>query len=198
MTSLDTTPSGERLEAVTIWYLESRSPADLRPATRPVEGLAIVSAQIPQPEFNRFLYASVGGDWYWRDRLLWDYDHWLQMIARPGYETWVAWLRGSPAGYYELDPDGQGNVEIAYFGLLPAFVGMGLGGRLLTHAVERAWEKGATRVWVHTCSLDHPAALRNYQARGLRIYEEETLLTLLPALPVGPWPGANRAAQPST
>lgn len=187
-------PGGEHLESVTVWYLEMRSPTDLLPSNRQVEGLAFVQAQIPQPEFNRFLYAAVGGDWYWRDRLTWDYARWVQTLMRPGYETWVAYVHGSPAGYFELDPtsDAEGSVEIAYFGLLHAFIGRGIGGPLLTQAIARAWEKGANRVWVHTCSLDHPAALRNYQARGLRVFLEENVLTSLPNQPAGIWPGANR------
>jgi GNAT superfamily N-acetyltransferase len=184
--------SGEHLELVTVWYLESRTPADLRPSSRATSGVDFVQALIPQPEFNRFLYAAVGGDWFWRDRLSWDYGRWMQTLMRPGYETWVAYLHGSPAGYFELDPTDDGSVEIAYFGLLGSFIGRGVSGPLLTRAIARAWEKGARRVWVHTCSLDHPAALQNYQARGLRIYQEETILTSLPGAPVGIWPGANR------
>jgi len=65
-------------------------------------------------------------------------------------------------------------VEILYFGLAEAFFGQGFGGPLLTHALQSAWAwPGTTKVWVHTCSLDHPSALANYQARGLRIYREE-------------------------
>jgi len=68
----------------------------------------------------------------------------------------------------------DGAVEIIYFGLLPAFVGRGLGGALLSSAIEEAWRVNPLRVWVHTCSLDHPAALANYQARGMKIYKTET------------------------
>jgi GNAT superfamily N-acetyltransferase len=62
---------------------------------------------------------------------------------------------------------------LSYFGLLPPFLGQGIGGALLTAAIERAWAMDARRVWVHTCTLDHPAALRNYQARGFRLYDEK-------------------------
>ena len=87
------------------------------------------------------------------------------------FKPGCCYLRGTPAGYFELD-DQDGDVEIAYFGLLPQFLGKGLGGGFLTAAVEKAWEMGAARVWVHTCSLDHPNALKNYQARGFQIYRE--------------------------
>jgi GNAT superfamily N-acetyltransferase len=134
----------------------------------------------------------VGGDWYWRDRLTWDYARWMSVIGKSGYETWVAYLHGTPAGYFELDPYPDQSVEIAYFGLLPEFVGKGIGGVLLTRTIDRAWKTGAQRVWVHTCSLDHPAALRNYQARGLRLFKEESVM--VPALGEAPgaWPGAQR------
>lgn len=85
----------------------------------------------------------------------------------------MLYVKGAPAGYFELEFQ-DGNVEIACFGLLPRFIGLGLGGHLLTEAISRAWQMEATRVWVHTCTLDHPNALANYQARGLRIYREET------------------------
>jgi GNAT superfamily N-acetyltransferase len=105
-------------------------------------------------------------------------------------ETWVAYLAGTPAGYFELEAQAEGNVEITYFGLLPQFIGRGLGGPLLTATVERAWAMGARRVWVHTCSLDHPSALPGYQARGFRVFEVEHAEQDLPDTPPGPWPGA--------
>jgi GNAT superfamily N-acetyltransferase len=90
--------------------------------------------------------------------------------------TFVAYYDNSLAGYYELRRDDEGGVEIAYFGLLPEFIGRGLGGALLTSAIEEAWQMLSlvSRVWVHTCNLDHPAALANYQARGMAIYKQET------------------------
>jgi GNAT superfamily N-acetyltransferase len=83
-------------------------------------------------------------------------------------------VRGAPAGFFELKAHADGGVEIAYFGLLPEFIGRGLGKHLLTEAVERAWGLGARRVWLHTCSLDDKAALPNYLARGFRPFHEET------------------------
>lgn len=191
-TSPDGNADVRHLDLVTVWHLQMLSPDDLVPSTRAPEGLQIVEAKVPQPEFNRFLYSAVGGDWRWSDRLSWDYARWVETLLRPGYETWVAYLHGSPAGYFELDVNDDGAVEIAYFGLLHAFIGRGVGGALLTRAIARAWEKGTHRVWVHTCSLDHPAALRNYQARGLRVFLEESILTTVLNEPTGVWPGANR------
>jgi len=126
----------------------------------------------PHPDVNRSLYIAVGSDWSWRDRLPWDVARWLEYVNRPELETWVARVDDRAAGYFELERQGDA-VEIAYFGLLPAFIGQGLGGALLTRAVHRAFELGASRVWVHTCTLDHPQALANYVARGLRPYKTE-------------------------
>ena len=77
------------------------------------------------------------------------------------------------AGYYELHRDDEGNIEIAYFGLLPEFIGRGLGGALLTSAIDEAWRLAPKRVWVHTCNRDHPKALANYQTRGMIVYKVE-------------------------
>jgi GNAT superfamily N-acetyltransferase len=77
------------------------------------------------------------------------------------------------AGYIELTNDGAGDLEIAYFGLRPAFFGRGLGKYLLSYGVQRAWDSGAKRVWLHTCNLDGPAALANYLARGFVVTHVE-------------------------
>jgi GNAT superfamily N-acetyltransferase len=123
--------------------------------------------------FWRYLYAEVGRRYRWVDRLVWSDAQVRSYLDDPSMSLWLLTVDGAPAGYYELTRGQDGAVEIAYFGLLQDFTGRGLGGHLLTDAVERAWESGATRVWLHTCTLDHPAALPNYLARGFRIYDEE-------------------------
>ncbi len=155
---------------VITYYLEMTDPGMLTPATRSVEGLSVVQAQIPLPPLNRFLYTAVGADWDRIDRSVWTDDQWEAWVDRPQLATWVAYLRGTPTGYFELEMQPGKSVEIAYFGLLPRFIGQGIGGILLTRAIECAWEMGAERVWVHTCSLDHPQALNNYLARGLQVF----------------------------
>lgn len=176
---------------ITTWYLEMRSPDQLRPSFSDHPDLVITQAQIPCPEFSRFLYASVGGDWYWLDRLTWSYDRWLTWLDRPQVQTWVAYLSGTPAGYVELEEQPEGNVEIAYFGLLPQFTGQRIGGHLLSVGVQQAWAMQARRVWVHTCSLDSAYALANYQARGFQVYNEETHAEEVPDRPIGAWAGAR-------
>lgn len=183
---------------VTTWYLEMRDPAQLRRARVPTPEPLILRAELPLPTLNRFLYTAVGGHWYWRDRLGWTYARWMTWLDRPELQTWVLYHRGTPAGYVELERQGGGDVEIAYFGLMREFLGLGLGGHLLSAAIERAWTMDANevrtrRVWVHTCSLDGPHALANYEARGMLRYHEETRDVPLPPQPDGPWPGWDRS-----
>lgn len=179
--------------SVTITYLQMRSPDELRRAPEPaIADRLLRRAEVPCPAFSRFLYTAVGGNWYWRDRLGWTAAQWREYLERPGIETWLLSVRGTPAGYIELDRQAQ-DVEIAYFGLIPEFIGQGLGGWLLGEGIARAWQMDAPRrVWVHTCTLDGLAALPNYQARGMRIYREETRIVDDVGEPDGPWPGANR------
>jgi GNAT superfamily N-acetyltransferase len=180
---------------VTTWSLELSRRSELLPSPAPNLEVSLLQAKHPSPELSRFLYTAVGGDWYWIDRLAWSPERWLELLVRTGIETWVAYLEGTPAGYFELDGSSASKVEIAYFGLLPRFIGIKLGGWLLTRAIERAWEMGPERVWVHTCSLDGPHALANYQARGMRVFKVESNVQKLPSEPPGPWPGARSAVR---
>jgi GNAT superfamily N-acetyltransferase len=177
---------------VTTWYLEMRSPAQRVPPRGPAPEHRIEQAKIASPELSRFLYTAVGGDWFWIDRLGWSYAQWMAFLDRPETETWIAYREGTVAGYFELDDQGERGVEIAYFGVLPRFFGCGLGSALLDAAIRRAWELGPPRVWVHTCTLDHPSALPNYLARGFREYDRKVHSQRLPDAPPGPWEGARR------
>src|SRR5215213_8742356 len=133
-TSLDWPKRAERVlqVPVTTWYLEMLAPADLRRVELPNSSICFLRAEVPSPELNRFLYTAVGGQWYWIDRLSWDFRHWQAYLERPEVETWLLLASGTPAGYVELEMQPEQNVEIAYFGLLPRFVGQRLGGYLLS------------------------------------------------------------------
>jgi len=157
---------------VTTYYLEMTSPSELRPKDAP-EGFRIEECLVKQFELNRSMYRLVGGPWRWVDKLAWTDDEWRSFAEADNLRTWVAYYQDAPAGYYELQKQDGGNIEIAYLGLAPAFTGRGLGGHLLTHAIRSAWEwEGTRRVWVHTCTLDHPGALANYEARGMTVYRK--------------------------
>jgi GNAT superfamily N-acetyltransferase len=176
---------------VTTWFLEMRSPSALRAAACPNPAAVFVRAEIPSPELSRFLYTAVGGPWFWLGRLDWDFRQWMAYLDRPALETWLLSVRGTPAGYVELEAQADDAIEIVLFGLLPSFVGQGLGRYFLSAAVARAWARGAQRVWLHTCSLDGPHALANYQARGFVVYDQRTQVMELPDISPGPWPGAG-------
>lgn len=178
-------------QAVTRWYLEMRSPAQLLRAAAPEPAPSIVRAEVPSPALNRFLYTSIGGGWHWIDRLPWTWAQWMTWLDRPELQTWIMYVRGTPAGYFELEGQPEGQVELAYFGIAQEFIGKKLGGYLLTVAIEKAWAMGAKRVWVHTCTLDHAAALANYKSRGMTVFKEETEMKAVGTTP-GPWPGAQK------
>ncbi|HEV7402251.1 MAG TPA: GNAT family N-acetyltransferase [Chthoniobacteraceae bacterium] len=161
----------------TITYLEMHSPAEIRPKPCGDARFSVRECTVKQWQFNRFLYCTVGESWSWNDKRGWTDEQWREHAESDRLRTFAAYYDGWPAGYYELHEGTGPEVEIGIFGLLPAFHGRGFGGALLTSALEEAWKMGPTRVWLHTCTEDHPAALRNYQARGLRIYKVETVET---------------------
>ena len=159
------------LVKVTTWHLEMASPDALRAPARAVEGLAVRTVTPPEPGFNRRLYWTVGDAFQWRDRRPWTAAQWEAWAGSPAVTTLLATVDGAEAGYAELHDQGEGDVELVYFGLLPAFIGRGFGSAFLCEAVRQAWALGAKRVWLHTCSLDHPTALPGYQARGFRVFK---------------------------
>lgn len=179
---------------VTIHYLELKRDA-FRPKRSARDGLAFTKVDPPVPELNRFLYLAVGGAWFWLDRRTWPYEKWAALLARTDVETWLLSANGTPAGYVEFERRDGGAIEIQYFGLLPSFIGQGLGAHLLTCAVERAFAMGATQVLLNTCSLDHPKALTNYKARGFVEMRSEVRQKEVPAVAPGPWEGEGTARE---
>jgi ribosomal protein S18 acetylase RimI-like enzyme len=150
------------------------SPLQLVPGGEAPAGARIEAMAPCPPSFYRLLYGEVGREWHWVDRLGWDDEAIRTHLAQPSVTLWVLAMSESPAGWFELKGHDDGSTEIAYFGILPAFRRRGLGKYLLAEAVRHAWESGAHRVWLHTCTLDDPAALPNYLARGFAPYREET------------------------
>lgn len=155
-------------------YLEMRDRAQLRAApAAPATNVRIEQVHDCPPSFWRYLYTEVGGKYHWHDRLPWTSEQIARYLADPALSLHVMWVRGAPAGYFELHAEAAGAIEIVYFGLLDQFTGRGLGAYMLTAAVNRAWDAGATRVWLHTNTLDHPAALPNYLKRGFTVTRTE-------------------------
>jgi ribosomal protein S18 acetylase RimI-like enzyme len=154
-------------------YLEMRSADALRPAAPPREPLTVARAHPCPPEQYRALYLGVGAAYHWTDRAAWTDAEIRAHVSLPGIEVWLSRVGAEVAGFFELRDWPDGSIEIAYFGLLPAFVGRGLGGALLTEVLRHAWARQPSRVWLHTSSLDHPAALANYRARGFTVTRAE-------------------------
>jgi GNAT superfamily N-acetyltransferase len=134
--------------------------------------IQIMPSLVPLAAFYRFLYETVGAAWRWRDRLTWTDKQLVNWLAALTTQLFVLYVQGTPAGYIELDcqPDAT---EIAYFCLIPAFFGRGYGSHLLSYGIQWAWDSGAQRVWVHTCNLDGPHAIRTYQKVGFQVYRTE-------------------------
>jgi len=176
---------------VHVWHLEFTDGRAIAPPP-PNKPYELRQAGRNLPELNRMLYVAVGAQWLWYERLKWSYREWQLFLDRPNIETWIAFDGGTPIGYFELEAQAGAAAEICYFGLLPEFIGQGFGGHLLRDAIAKAWQLGGERVWLHTCTLDHPSALKNYQARGFSVFKEEDIIANLPDEPIQPWPGANK------
>lgn len=160
--------------AVTVTYLEmSVRPA--HPHLSPPQGLNCALLRVPAPSvgFYRYLYNGVGERWLWYERRAMDDARLARIIHDERVEIYVLHVDGEPAGFAELDRRKPPDIELAYFGLMPEFIGKGLGRYLLTWAIDTAWNHAPERLWVHTNTLDHPKALPLYQRCGFRPYKQE-------------------------
>jgi GNAT superfamily N-acetyltransferase len=181
---------------VTTWYLELTMPGESAVSALP-PGVRVDRTATMSPEYARFLNGLVGGPWRWVDRLDWTREQWGDELATPGTEFLVAYGDAQPLGFVHLQaqPHTAGSqVEIRYFGLVEAAIGRGLGRALLERGIEAAWTlperhdlAPVRRVWLHTCSLDGPAALDNYRARGFAVYNEQVTDADVPDEPLGAW-----------
>jgi GNAT superfamily N-acetyltransferase len=158
--------------AVKTTYVQMFAPA--RRAVPPLpEGSAVVHAKKPTLTYYRFLYDAVGREWNWTSRKKLSDAALAAIIHDPRDEVYVLFIDGTPAGFVELDRRVEGEIEITQFGLMPEFIGRGLGKSFLQWAIDRAWGYGPKRLWLHTCTEDHPAALPNYLKAGFSAYREE-------------------------
>ena len=131
-----------------------------------------------KPDFhlNKFFYKQVGKKHRWIDRLSWSDEKWINYISNKNLETYIICESEELVGFFELlnNPELQ-ETEISYFGLLEEYIGKGIGGYALSVAIKKSFEKNIRRVWLHTCTLDHPNALKNYIARGMTIFKKENI-----------------------
>lgn len=164
---------------VTRTYLvHDGSPVEVPPP--PLEGMRLEALTLCPPAFYRFLYGEVGRQWHWRDRLVWTDADFGEYLARKDVRVYVLSYQGVPSGYFELVGSAGGAIDIAYFGLMQWLTGQGVGRWLLAVAIDEARRLGAASITLNTCSLDHPAAMTNYVARGFVPQRTETYTVLLP------------------
>jgi len=158
-------------------YLEIKSINALIESLSPNLKCSINLVKPDDFQINKFFYKNIGKKHRWNDRLIWSDSDWIKYSSNQKVETFILKVKNDLAGYFELifhsDPQ---EIEIAYFGLLEEYHNKKLGGYLLSAAIKKSFEKkDVKRVWVHTCTLDHKNALKNYLARGMKIYKKETI-----------------------
>jgi len=158
-------------------YLEIKCREDLKKVKKPAENYSIELVDPKDFQLNKFFYKNIGKNCQWIDRLVWTDLNWTEYVSNKKLSTYVLKDKDEIAGYYErLFNIEKKETEIAYFGILEEYFGKKLGGYLLSEAIECSFAMGSSRVWVHTCSLDHKNALANYLSRGMKIFKSETLI----------------------
>lgn len=157
---------------VKIYYLEMLSPPG-RTVPPARDGLTVVHAKKPTVAYYRSLYDSVGGPYHWLSRRKITDADLASLIHDPLMENHVLHVDGVPAGFAELDRRIEGEIELVQFGLMPEFIGQGLGKYFLNWTIDKAWSYNPKRFWLHTCTLDHKAALPNYLKAGFVVSKEE-------------------------
>jgi len=157
-------------------YLEIKSIQDLNEVIKPNEDCSLDLLEPINFQLNKFFYKNIGKKHQWIDRLIWTESQWINYVSNKNVKTYVFKFENNLAGFFELISHGEKKeVEIAYFGLLEEFQNKKLGSYLLYQAIQKSFNVGIDRVWVHTCSLDHKNALHNYIARGMKIFKTEII-----------------------
>ena len=161
------------IEKIERFYLEINTINDLK--TKPISSdrFSLKEANKDNFDLNKFFYKQIGKRHQWVDRLIWQDKDWLKYISNENLRTYIFKIENDLVGYFELIFNNN-DCEIAYFGILEEFIGKGYGGFLLSEALKIGFKK-ANRIWVHTCSLDHPNAIENYKSRGMKIFRTEIL-----------------------
>jgi ribosomal protein S18 acetylase RimI-like enzyme len=157
-------------------YLEINSIQDLIEVVKPSNDYSVNLLEPINFQLNKFFYKNIGKKHKWIDRLVWTEAQWIDYVSNKNVKTYVFKFKDNLAGFFELISHGEKKeVEIAYFGLLEEFQNKKLGSYLLSQAIQKSFNGSIERVWVHTCSLDHKNALKNYIARGMKIFKTETV-----------------------
>ena len=155
-------------------YLEIYSVQDLVESSSPSDDFKIELIDPPNFQLNKFFYKNIGKNHRWIDRLVWNEKQWIEYTTSKKVKTYVLKKKEDLVGYFELNIH-QEETEIAYFGLLEEYHNKKLGSYLLSSAIKKSFFNRPKRVWVHTCSLDHKNALKNYISRGMKVFKKETI-----------------------
>ncbi len=157
-------------------YLEINSLNDLKETRLTQNGFSFEKVEPENFKINKFFYKNVGKKHHWVDRLVWTDKNWIDYTTDNKVKTFIVKKHDDLVGYFELIlHEEQNEVEIAYLGLLEEYHNKKIGSFLLSTAIKNAFLEKPQRVWVHTCSLDHKNALKNYIARGMKIFKKETV-----------------------
>ena len=158
-------------------YLELKSLKDFKEVKKPLENYSVKLVDSKDFQLNKFFYKNIGKNYSWVDRLIWTDLKWTEYVSNEQLSTYILKDKDEMAGYFEiLFNKNNKEAEIAYFGILEEYFGQKLGGYLLSEAIKYSFAMESSRVWVHTCSLDHKNALNNYLSRGMKIFKSETLI----------------------
>ena len=164
------------IEKIDRYYLEITSIDKLKDKLKPIDNLKIDLLKSENFELNKFFYKQIGKKYQWVDRLVWSDTTWQKYTANKNLKTYVLKENNNLIGYFELIYNNEAfDCEIAYFGILEEFFSKGYGGYLLSEAIKLGFQSDVKRVWVHTCSLDHPNAILNYKSRGMQVFKNEIL-----------------------
>ena len=157
-------------------YLEINSLGELNESKNFLPDFSIQLLDPNDFQLNKFFYKNIGKKHHWVDRLIWTDTQWSHYTSEQNVKTYISKIKDELAGYFELIIHKEKKeVEIAYLGLLQEYQNKNLGSHLLSAAIKNSFEEEVERVWVHTCSLDHKNALKNYLSRGMKIFKKETI-----------------------
>tara|TARA_Y100001970_G_scaffold213169_1_gene260414 strand:- start:3497 stop:4000 length:504 start_codon:yes stop_codon:yes gene_type:complete len=161
------------IEKIDRFYLEINSINELKTKKILSDDFSLSETEKNNFDLNKFFYKQIGKKHEWVDRLVWQDKNWMEYVSNKNLRTFVLQKNNNFVGYFELLLN-KNDCEIAYFGILEEFIGKGYGGFLLSEAIRIGF-KNASRIWVHTCSLDHPNAIENYKSRGMKVFKTEIL-----------------------
>ena len=159
---------------VTVYYLEMCEPPETS-ILETREDLHVTFDPFPQISTYRKLYRAIGRDYHWLARRGLSEQELKEILHDPQCDLYLLQVKGEIAGMADVDNRQPEHPELVNFGLCPAFIGQGFGTWVLNWVVQKVWQSQPKRFWLHTCTLDHPAALKTYQQAGFRLYDERQI-----------------------